>query len=93
MACVVVISGAAHEISCDSREEVVVAHCGVVEQWEHEIESSLRPECPARGDGTVEFNHRRRVDLCEPIVEHRGQSVSAAVLARAWQAAIAAWSA
>jgi hypothetical protein len=71
LTCVVVISGAAREISCDSWEEVVVAHCCMVEQGEYEIESSLRTECSTGGDGSVEFDHGRGVDLCEPVVERR----------------------
>jgi hypothetical protein len=71
LAGVVVISGAAREISCDSWEQVVVTHCCEVEQREHEIEPGLRPECSTRCDGMVELHHRRRVDLCEPVVERR----------------------
>jgi hypothetical protein len=71
LACVGVISGAAGEISGDSWEKVIVPHCWKVEQWEYEIESSLWPECSTGGDCTVEFHHRRWVDLCEPVVERR----------------------
>jgi hypothetical protein len=70
-ACVLMISGAAGEVSGDRWEQVVLAHGGQFEQRENEIEPGLRPECSADGDGTVELHHRRRVDLNEPVVERR----------------------
>ena len=84
---------AAQQVAGYGIQQVVATHVRDVEQRLHDLQACLRAECLSGRDPAVELNDWRRADPREAVIQ-RGdpsQSVSSATVARAWQAAIAAW--